>query len=358
MVYPTVTSCGLGNNLITVAKAHLISESCQMEYQTPVWPPNQHVWPQTRDGYGYYFPTGLSDRVRISVFSYGRRIQQKLSIPFLLPFIYFRREDYQRIGIPDVGEACLKHLEGLGLDKPNKSAVVTTTGMWGDYAAIKRARPWLTDLIMSHGETRERFEKIQEQSRGKLRVGVNIKLGSYAARNGCFQEGERIVRLPLEWYTRICRQIREESDCAFILVTDGTAEELKPFLDEIQPIHYLGQPYTDLLGLQLLIHSDLIICSNSTYSRLAFFLNDKPYVWIADTLVKDESGRYGYLWHDRRNPIRDSLAEDTEAVRRCFAISNATTSLPTGLKRYVGSAGTQPIEIWDDLIYRDPIFLM
>jgi hypothetical protein len=365
IAYPTVTNMGLGNNLITVAKAHLIADSCHMTYQPPTWPSNEHVTPPTKNGYGYYFPTTLTDRVRLQVFHQLRRVQQKLKVPVGPPVLNFGRADYERLGVEDIGEACAAYLEQRGLNDPATSAVVTTSGMWGGYAGIRRARTWLRSLLFSHADTRRRLEQIQARTAGRLRVAVNIKMGSYVPTGTRIVAGERCVRLPLEWYTRVCRLIREASDCNFILVTDGTREELAPFLDEIQPVHCIGESYVDLLGLLLLMHADLVVCSNSTYSRLGCFLNDRPYVWIADTLMHDPTGRYGYLWKDNGTPMPQGSSkpvpqgeEDSAGVRRCFALNADVSALPAGLVRYVVSGGKLPIEIPDDLLYGDPVRLL
>ena len=365
MTYPEVTSMGLGNNLITVAKAHRIAESCQMTYQRPAWPRTEHVRPARRDGYSYYFPTTRAHRMRLAVFRQLLRIQRKLRLPIGPPVVPFDRATYARLGIADAGEACAAYLAERGLSDPARSAVVSTSGMWGGYLAIRRARPWLRALVSSHGESLRRFEEIQARTAGRLRVVVDIKLGSYAVRNGGFTEGERNIRLPLEWFNKVCRRIRETADCHIILSTDGKVGELAAFLEAVRPVHYLGESHTDLIGLLLMWHADLVVCSNSTYSRLGCFLNDRPYVWLADTLVKDPSGRYGYLWKDGASPMpawsKQSVpAEDgdDDAVRRCFAVGSAFSSLPAGLTRYLESGATLPIEIEDDLLYDNPVRLL
>jgi hypothetical protein len=172
------------------------------------------------------------------------------------------------------------------------------------------------------------------------------------------EQGERNVRLPLEWYLRICEQLREVIDCVFVLVSDGTREELAPILNRLAVIHFLGEPYQDLAGALVLAQSDLVICSNSTYCRLAVFLNDKPYIWPADTLYSDTSDRYGYLWRDRGREVtaEDSDMEREEIVRRCFALPLNFTKLPPGLLRYAASKGRAPIECHNDLIYREPVW--
>ena len=363
IAYPTVTDQGFGNNLITVAKAYLIAQSCEMNYLQPVWPPNKLP---PLYGYDYYFPTTILQKIQTGLFSYMIRAQRKLGVQIGFPTLYFDRFLYGETGITDAGEACLAHLKTVGLDDRAKSLVVTTSGMWGGYASIKRARAWLRDLISSHSETRRRFEELESLAQGRLKVAVDIKFGSYASRTNNLKQDERNIRLPLDWYTRICQKIREVTDCAFILSTDAKREELQPFLDEIQPINYLGQTGTDLMGLSIMIHSDLVICSNSTYSRLGCFLNDKPYIWIADTLVKDGSEPYGYLWPEGEGLCLPGLSaavkstkerENIDAIRRCFAINYDFSALPDGLKRYLASNATLPIEVDDDLLYGEPVYL-
>lgn len=88
------------------------------------------------------------------------------------------------------------------------------------------------------------------------------------------------------------------------------------------------------------------------------FLNDKPYVWPADTLYADDSGDYGYLWRDRGRGVtsEDRAKEGAEIVRRCFALPLGFTRLPAGLLRYAASRGRATIECHNDLIYREPVW--
>jgi hypothetical protein len=363
IAYPTVTHQGFGNNLITVAKAYLIAQSCDMKYLPPVWPPNA-IPPL--NGYDYYFPATKLQRFETDLFSYLFRAHRKLGVKIPFPTLFLDRALYEKSGIADAGEACLGYLNSLGLDDPTRSLVVTTAGMWGGYIAIKRARSWLRNLIQSHSETRRRFDELNSMANGRVKVAIDIKFGSYESRTNGFEEGERNIRLPLDWYTRLCQKIRENSDCAFFLSTDAKREELQPLLNEIQPINYLGQGATDLIGLMIMIDSDLVICSNSTYSRLGCFLNDKPYIWIADTLLRKESKLYGYLWregaspmpHWFKPPVKSTMERSHDAIRRCFPISYSFSDVPDGLKRYLNSNATLPIEVGDDLLYGDQVYLM
>ena len=123
-----------------------------------------------------------------------------------------------------------------------------------------------------------------------------VTVDGVATTNGVVQPGERNVRLPLDWYIRIGLQLREAVDCQFVLLSDGSIDELKPLLNALKPIHLIGEAYQDMADALIMARSDLVICSNSTYCRLALFLNDRPYVWCADTLVRDDSARFGFLW--------------------------------------------------------------
>jgi hypothetical protein len=57
-------------------------------------------------------------------------------------------------------------------------------------------------------------------------------------------------------------------------------------------------------------------------------------------------------------PAPKSTPTGADAVRRCFALSCDLSILPDGLKRYLASNGTLPIEITDDLLYGDQVYLM
>jgi hypothetical protein len=365
-VYPTVTTNGFGNNVITLAKAFLISQSCRMTYLPPLWPPTVHV-PGSKNGYGYYFPSTLTDRGRLRAFESLFRVSRKLGVRLWPPMVLFDRTDYEQTQVEDAGDACLAYLKTLGLEDATRPVVVTTGGMWGGYGAIRRARSWIEQLLLSHPQTRKCLANIEESLGTRLRIGVHLRMGDFLSPSAAQadRQGERVVRLPLNWVSRVCREIRKICNCEILLVTDGTREELLPFLEEFDPIHLIGQPFSALLGLLLLSRSHLVVCSNSTYSRVACFLNDRPYIWFADTLVRDSSGRHGYLWKANGTPLPawfkpTAKSNDTspDAVRRCFGLGNEFHTMPKGLKRYLESNGTLAIESPNDLLYGQPVSLI
>ena len=359
LVFPTVTPNGFGNNVVTLAKAYRIAEECRMEYLPPVWPACPHVQPGSRHGYGYYLKPSPVEKLKWRMVQCQYRAQRAFGFE-LWPTLVFDKTNYKESAHVDVGEACLDYLRARGLDDPRRSVVVTTNGMWGQYSGIRRARPWILELLRSHANSRERFAAIERRAAGRFWVTVQIRMGDFAPRDakGAIVGGERVVRLPLEWYTRICHGLREICDPFFVLVTDGTPEELADFIKTFDPVHLIGQPYKDFLGVLLMSRADLVVGSNSTYSRLGVFLNDKPYIWCAETLFKDPTGGYGYLWNEPENIAPGNGDRSApEAVRRCFALSANVQALPPGLVRYAAAGGRTPIEIDDDLLYHQPVFL-
>jgi hypothetical protein len=79
-------------------------------------------------------------------------------------------------------------------------------------------------------------------------------------------------------------------------------------------------------------------------------------------LVRDSSGRRGYLWKNGATPMpawfkARAIANNSgpEAIRRCFALSSDFFRLPEGLRRYLASNGKLPLEVDDDLLYGDSV---
>jgi len=362
VAYPLVNVAGFGNNVVTLAKAHCVAQQCGLTYLPPRWPPTHHM-PQSRDGYGHYFPLRPRDRLlhaclRIPGSSARPRRHEE---PFAagVRTVRFTQDDYERIGIEDMGDACAEHLRRRDLLHSIRPLVVGVAGQWGRYRAIRRARAWLRELVSSHVPSRRRHEEIIGSLRPRTIVAVHIRLDDKLPRTELdeVEPGERLVQIPLDWYTTTCRLIAKELDGRFLLLSDGTDDQLRSFIREFQPLH-LRQEYTDLLSITLMSASDLVVCSsNSTYSRLACFLNDRPYVWCADSLLEDDSGRYGYLWgaghYDQMGTRREEPdpRADLDAVARCFAVPRRATELAPGLVRYLRSGATLPIEQDADLLY-------
>jgi len=379
-VVPVVHSQGFGNLFNALIRAHLISDSCGLRFYWPRWPIRQRVPWDSGVGlgryrtFGGYFPDRLRDRVVSDLSNWHLRLQRRLHRTLVWPVVEFSRDVAPKgrsHWIEDDGEACRSYLERQGLlDSRRSVTVLVGSGDLSRYRGIRRGRKWLVELMIAHRETRELIDGVEREVGRGFRVGLLVRMGDYVERgettvDGVRTEpsvivpGERNVRLPIEWFIRIGEELRRDGPCRFVLVSDGTEEELKPILEAFSPSHVLGKPFQDLAGAVILSRCDLVISSNSTYSRLAVFLSEgRPYIWPAETLYPDDCGRFGYLWNDKgRRPRADDWGEGT-AVRRCFALSVNFRSLPDGLLRYKASDGMIPVEIVNDLLYREPVQLL
>ncbi|HRE49669.1 MAG TPA: hypothetical protein PLD47_18235, partial [Aggregatilineales bacterium] len=176
VVYPYVTNEGFGNNVVTLAKAWLISQSCGMRYQRPAWQFSHHVQPPTPNGYGYYFPTTRGDALRLKTYDLLFRAQAKLKRQ-VIPTIFFDYAHYAETGIIDVGEACRVMLQQQGLDSPRQSVVLYTAGNWGQYDGIVRARGWVRELLLSHADAARLFGSLRRIVLDELHALVTSKRG-------------------------------------------------------------------------------------------------------------------------------------------------------------------------------------
>lgn len=364
---PVVNAAGFGNNVVPLAKAHLVAEAAGLEFCRPRWPACRHV-PGSPRGYERFFPVSTRDRVvnrMVHAQLDGRSpVGRVLRAP--LPVRTFSRGDYQSIGEPDIAAATPIFMERNGVG-PDDRVAIAMAGQWGRYRAIRHARDWVRELMGSPPETAAMRRELEDEisARGaQLAVGVNVRMGEFPAQESLdgIQPGERLVQLPFAWFVNVCRAIREVCDATFVLVSDGTREQLQPFIDEFDPVHRLGVPYTDLVGCLVLANAALLVSANSTYSRLAAFLSDRPYIWCSDTLFSDDSGELGYLWSEAHNdPLGTSRSgraaqRDPDAIHRCFALPARFRQLPPGLVRYLRSTGQASIEDGSDMLYGDAVY--
>lgn len=275
-VIPMVSAMGFGNNIFALTRAHLIAETCGMRFVWPKWPYCPHVRPRTRRGYGLYFPQTSGDRWRWFTTRLNALVAKRIPA-WPWPVVVYSRQAYQealRAGIEDEGDACRRLLQARGLDHPRKRvAVLVEPGDLSEYRGIRKGREWLARVMAAYPRTQCLLDRVTAATAGKFRVGIQIRMGDFVERGrvtvdgvptrpGIVEQGERNVRLPLEWYLRIGEQLRRAVDCVFVLVSDGTPEELAPLLNRLKVVHFLGEPYQDLAGALVLARSDLVICSN------------------------------------------------------------------------------------------------
>src|SRR5206468_871906 len=124
------------------------------------------------------------------------------------------------------------------------------------------------------------FQKKLDQNR--LLIAVHIRMTDFVmpTRETDFR-GLWNTRIPLDWYTRVCRSLKDQLGEAvtFFLVSDGTPEELAAFIAEFKPMNTFDQQQNVVSDLLLMASADMLICSISSFSQWAAFLSNAPYAW-------------------------------------------------------------------------------
>jgi hypothetical protein len=324
---PPLSLNGLGNQCFCWAKAFIASQELGATLLHPAWSRNPR-------GYRHLFGTPPLDWE-------AYRILVKA-----LPVFEFSEPDYQAAGGGDYGKAVLAFAEGKGLNK-RRGYALTTPGMWGGYAAIRHARHFvLAQLYAARNTSRHLYALSKQLHPGHLTVAVHIRRGDFSMLNRSDEwRGVLNAALPLEWYTRICRTLNGHfpGRVQFLLFSDGADSELRGFCDEFHPLRMAPGNRSEASDLIAMAGVDLLVCSTSTFSLLAAFLSDAPYLWFEPQLASD-----GVFY---------SLANEglTQADARCYGVgseefecaaANQPGFLPRGMP--IGEFGQLP----DSLVQR------
>jgi hypothetical protein len=260
---------GLGNELIPLAKAFIASSELGLRFLPTSWGLNSR-------GYGSYFGSSRLDWVRALVLSK------------VLPSYRFCEADYLSTGEVDFDRAIRVYAEARGLSR-QKSYVLLTEGMWGGYRAIRKARPFILKTLHGTRYTAENLYAFEKAvGHASLRVAVSIRLTDFAQPSGATNyQGLWNTRVPLEWYSRVCRHLRDAfgDNLAIVLLSDGTEAELTGFVREFDPLMTKSQRHTAVSDLLLMANADLLVCSISSYSQWAAFLSGSPYIWYRPHLT-------------------------------------------------------------------------
>jgi hypothetical protein len=111
------------------------------------------------------------------------------------------------------------------------------------------------------------------------------------------------------------------------LLTDGTEEQLKPLTSRWRCITTNDLAPGDCSDVLALANADLLVCSLSTFSTLAAFLSDSPYVCFTPSLYPHPEGVYSLGDYDTQ---RDKPGQPTRAALDQLA-SMPADALPRGV---------------------------
>lgn len=274
---------GLGNQLIPWARSFVVGTVLGARTLTPAFGLN------TRN-YSRHFNTPKTDWL-------ARRALQ-----VVLPRFEFTEQEFYKYGGDSLSDAVRQFGENNGLNE-RSAWVVSTQGMWGGYRHVIEAREFVRSTLYLSQFAAQNLANIKLRLQPNLiTVGMHVRLGDFKAAVDSNQYcGKFNVSLPLQWYINIAKSIVTQlgDRVQFLVVSDGSAEQLAPLLNECNAVTTSDIPNSDVSDMLALSNVDLLVCSVSSYSAWAAFLSNTPYLWFEPNLQKLD-GYYSIWGHESR----------------------------------------------------------
>lgn len=308
---------GLGNELIPWAKAFIASQELGIKFLPPALGLNDRR-------YYEYFGTSQFDWIYYAI------------LKQLLPCYVFTEAEYKATGEKDFARAVRIYADKNNLDS-KRSYALLTEGLWGNWYSIRKAKHFvLAQLYRTRNLTDNLYQMDRQIADKKLVVGIHIRMGDFLpVADSKEYQGLWNTRVPLQWYLNVCRQLKKalSESVTFMLLTDGSENELREFVDEFSPITNFGQPNSVVSDLLALSSADALVCSISSYSMWGAFLSDAPYFWYLPNL-RDLDG-YLTLWQERVAGLGDDLAPEDILPRGIPLAEDG--QIPENVLRYLGT---------------------
>ena len=297
---------GLGNELIPWARAHLAAQLLGATLLTPAFGLN-------RRPYWRHFDTPADDWV------YRR------ALPKILPAVEFNESDYLEHGGGDVVTALQGFAKAQGLHD-RRMYVLVTHGLWGGFHHIMAAREFVrSTLFNTRYAARNLLQLRMRLDPHKILVAMHVRLGDFAPPRAAGEYANSWnVSLPIDWFCNIAADLQRAygDRWQLLVVSDGSPEQLRPLLSAHPCIITADLGHGDCSDALALAGADLLVCSTSTYSWLAAYLSDAPYLWFTPNLNTHPEGCYtlgdpprdATSFHPSRASIAHFLGEGT-AVR-------------------------------------------
>jgi hypothetical protein len=288
---------GLGNEILPWAKGMIASEVLDGMLIGPSW--------------------GLNKRRYYRNFQTSRLDFLLEDALVRLPNYRFTERDYIESGEVDFGAAIQSWANRHGLLR-KKHFIVIVDGMYGSYASIHNARPFLWAKLLNSRDAISNVYRIASTlDRCKLFVAVHMRFGGDFVRlkEGENARGQFNIFIPGEWYLHACQALVDDlgDSVQFHFFTDRGGPEYDEAVRCFNPgqIHQRG--LTECSDLLLMAQADLRICSISSYSLVASFLSDGPYLWYEPQLTQID-GMYS-LWGMEEQQRRKGSPSDLSATR-------------------------------------------
>ncbi len=265
---------GLGNEVIAWGKSYAAAEALGLRLLAPRWLLNRY-------DLGAQLGIGRSEMLRAELAAR------------LLPAVEVTEELYRATGHADYGEAVVTARDDGRLDG---SRVLVTSGMWGGYAAIAGARRPLRDRLFGVPGARELAASATSHS--PVTVGLHVRRGDFDGAGPSAGSFNRPI--PTGWFVAVVRSLQDQlGEASYVVCTDADEGEL-PELASLPGVRVVrGEGASaPIQELAVLASCDLLVCSVSSFSMLAAFLSDRPYLWFEPQLtpvdgLRDHLGRRG-----------------------------------------------------------------
>jgi hypothetical protein len=293
---------GLGNEFLPWARAFLASQVLGARLLPPAFGLN-------RRAYWWHFRTAPDDWI------HHRALLR------LLPVVEFSEAQYLEHGGGDVVTALERFAVSHGLHE-RRAYVLVTEGLWGGYHHVRAAREFIrATLYASRYAAGNLLRLAARLDARKLVVGMHVRLGDFAAAGSrADYRGTSNISLPLEWLCALAQSLDAAlgDQWQLLLVTDGSPQQLAPLIGRWACTTTADLPPGDCSDLLALAAADLLICSVSSFSTLAAFLSDAPYVCFAPSLHAHPEGVFSLGVYDpdrdaRANPVREALGHWRQA---------------------------------------------
>lgn len=324
---------GLGNELITWAKAYVGGQALGLKVLHPAWSLNPR-------GYRTLFGTS-----RLDWFAHN-------ALWYMLPHFEFQENDLDRAGGESLHDAVLRFADKHDL-RGRSAFVLGFEGLWGEYSYIADARVFLRrELVATAGTTDNLYDIERRIPRDTLRVGLHVRRGDFAPPllDGGDYRGRFNVAVPLDWYAAVARRLKAHfgERVTLLIASDARDQDLGPLTAELGGITTSHQSQRDVSDLLALADSDFLVCSISSYSQWAALLSTSRYAWLDANLTYHRG--YGSIWGHHESQIDLNLEIGRSIRANQNTIATGGTLTPRGLA--IGWNGELPDELLVDLEQR------
>ncbi|HEX4378205.1 MAG TPA: hypothetical protein VHZ99_13725 [Steroidobacteraceae bacterium] len=267
---------GLGNELLPWARAFLASQVLDATLLPPAFGMN-------RRGYWRDFFTAPDDWI------------QHRALELLLPVVEFGEAEYLACGAGDVVQALRRFARERELYRRH-GYVLVTEGLWGGFRHVEAARAFVRSTLHRSRYAPANLLKVYERlDRRRIVVAMHVRMGDFAPAMTAERYREVTnASLPIEWFCHVAEQLRAAyaDDWQLLLITDGRPDQLEPLTSAFSCVSTADMNNNDCSDVLALADADLLVCSSSTYSSLAAFLSESPYLWFGPTLHAHPEGCY------------------------------------------------------------------